>query len=154
MTPERWRQIDALFHDALAQPAAARAAFLADACGDDDALRAEVESLLAADADLGEADDGMTDAVGRGLAPAASDLAMDDADLNDASSDDDGPAPETIGPYRIVQLLGRGGMGTVYLGVRDDLGLRAAVKRVRPGLDAGGDWLRRLRREQRILARL
>jgi hypothetical protein len=47
MTSERWRRIEELFHTALAQDAAERAPFLAEACAGDAGLRQEVESLLA-----------------------------------------------------------------------------------------------------------
>ena len=47
MTPERWQQISQLYHAALTRPVDQRAAFLADACADDEALRQEIESLLA-----------------------------------------------------------------------------------------------------------
>ena len=54
MTPERWKRIEELYHAARARPAAERAAFLANACSDDEAMRRNVESLLAAS----ESDDG------------------------------------------------------------------------------------------------
>ncbi|MBI3424994.1 MAG: PDZ domain-containing protein [Acidobacteria bacterium] len=54
MTPARYQQIGALYHAAQAQPPQARAAFLLEACADDDELRREVESLLAADAAAGD----------------------------------------------------------------------------------------------------
>ena len=47
MTPERWQQIEELFHTVSAHPAAERAAFLDRACTGDESLRAEVERLLA-----------------------------------------------------------------------------------------------------------
>ena len=47
MTPDRWRQVTGIFHAALAHNAAARAAYLVEACGNDEALRAEVLALLA-----------------------------------------------------------------------------------------------------------
>ena len=47
MTPDRWQQIEQLFHAALEREPAQRAAFLRDACAADDGLRREVESLLA-----------------------------------------------------------------------------------------------------------
>jgi serine/threonine-protein kinase len=47
MDPERWRQVEELYHGALKVAASQRAAFLRDACANDDALRREVESLLA-----------------------------------------------------------------------------------------------------------
>ena len=46
MTPERWHQIEALYHAALERPSSDRAAFLAAACGSDETMRREVESLL------------------------------------------------------------------------------------------------------------
>ena len=46
MDPARWQQIERLYHAALARPSAQRAAFLAEACADDEAVRREVESLL------------------------------------------------------------------------------------------------------------
>ena len=47
MNPDRWRRIEALYHQALERPSAERAAFLAAACSDDGTIRREVESLLA-----------------------------------------------------------------------------------------------------------
>ena len=47
MTPERWRQVSRIYHDALARGSGERASFLREACRDDEALRQEVESLLA-----------------------------------------------------------------------------------------------------------
>ena len=46
MSPDRWKRVEALFHEALTRPPADRAAFLASACSGDEALRREVESLL------------------------------------------------------------------------------------------------------------
>ena len=54
MTPDRWKRIEALYHEARARPPADRAAFLAEACADDEAMRRDVESLL----DESESDDG------------------------------------------------------------------------------------------------
>jgi eukaryotic-like serine/threonine-protein kinase len=53
MTPDRWREIERLFHEALARPPAERAAFLEKACAGDDELRREVESLAKSDDDAG-----------------------------------------------------------------------------------------------------
>ncbi|HEX6862165.1 MAG TPA: hypothetical protein VF414_05070, partial [Thermoanaerobaculia bacterium] len=64
---------------------------------------------------------------------------------------------ERVGPYRIVRLLGRGGMGEVYLAERDDGEYRSqvAIKLLAGGAGVfGGERERRLRRERQILASL
>ena len=48
MSTDRWQRLDRIFVDALQRPPEARAAFVREACGDDDALREEVQSLLTA----------------------------------------------------------------------------------------------------------
>lgn len=53
MTPERWRQVEELFHSALVRPAEERAVFLNEACGSDQLLRAEIDSLFAAHENTG-----------------------------------------------------------------------------------------------------
>jgi len=52
MTDDRWQRVKALFQATVERPAGERDAFLASAAADDDALRSEVESLLASDADV------------------------------------------------------------------------------------------------------
>jgi serine/threonine-protein kinase len=63
------------------------------------------------------------------------------------------PAPSRIGPWRLLHIIGSGGMGEVWLGERDDgtVEQRVAIKRVRADLPQFGA---RLREERRILARL
>jgi serine/threonine-protein kinase len=53
MTPERWRQVTAVFHAALTHDASARASYLNQTCADDPVLRAEVEAMLAAHHEAG-----------------------------------------------------------------------------------------------------
>jgi len=133
MEPTRWERLQALFDAAAELAAPAREAFLAESCPDDPTLRRAVESLLL---DLGR-DDAITSAMREELAaPAAQ-------------------PGEHIGPYRLERELGRGGMGEVYLAVRDDAEYhqRVAVKLLRGGL-GGGEILARFRAERQILAGL
>src|SRR5688500_9821256 len=141
MTPmdsSRWDRIQTVFHEALALPAEARQAFLRAACADDERLVNEVSAMLEHDA------------------AGASLLDRDVAEMAGRVLDDgvpDGLLGQRFGPYRLTRLLGEGGMGVVYLGVRDDLDSGAAIKILR---DA---WMSPARRErfaseQRILAQL
>ncbi len=124
----RWNDIQELFNDAAEIPAGERRAFLDRNCGSAD-IRAEVERLLEAE-----------DAAGEFLEEPA--LGGELSRL-----------PGSIGRYRIVREIGRGGMGTVYLGERDDLGQRAAIKVVRQGFESP-EILRRFHSERKILATL
>lgn len=132
--------VERLFHEALALPPEERAAFLA-AHAPDEATRIEVLELLAEDADLAAPLRAAPDA----FAAAAGLVAADDV------------APpltgRTLGPYRILEPIGQGGMGTVYRAVREDLGNQVALKVIRGAM---GDPARlaRFRQEQRVLARL
>jgi non-specific serine/threonine protein kinase/serine/threonine-protein kinase len=136
MAADRWQQLEELFHAMLELPPDRRAAALAAACGDDVELRAEVERLLRADdqasAFVGDAAAGIQRVAATVL-----------------------PESGHIGPYRIVRELGRGGMGTVFLGERDDaqFTMRAAIKLIKRGMDSDA-VLQRFRHERQILAGL
>jgi tetratricopeptide (TPR) repeat protein/predicted Ser/Thr protein kinase len=134
-----WEQVKELLDEALARPEAERAAFVARRAGSDDALRAEVESLLAA-WDRAESSGSITAAFD---VPAPAGGAPDAARLG-----------QVVGSWRLESLIGHGGMGVVYRGEHTDarLGQRAAIKLLRQ--DYRPADLRRFRDEQRILARL
>src|SRR5213594_4200098 len=105
MTEERWSQIEGLFLQAVEIPPNERDDFLSKACKGDDILRREVNSLLACDAPdipLIQGPFLLVNGVRNEVLPAP--------DM----------AGRRIGSYRLVRLLGHGGMGSVHLAVRDD----------------------------------
>jgi tetratricopeptide (TPR) repeat protein len=136
MTPETWRRITDLFHEALALPPDRRAAHLAALSPGDAPHRGAVEALLAAN-DSGDAF----------LETPAARLVPPDGD--------DAPPPPRLGPWSVGNEIGRGGMGAVYLVSRADAEYeqRAALKLIRA--DAlTPDARRRFVTERQILARL
>lgn len=136
MEPDRWQRLWTIFHGALERPEGeARAAFLAAACGDDGALRAEVDSLLEAHE---EPEQGALPAGRPPLAPGAGELA---------------PGAR-IGPYRIARLIAMGGMGEVYEAEQESpVARRVALKRIRLGM-ATREVVRRFEAERQVLARM
>lgn len=62
--------------------------------------------------------------------------------------------PQTIGPYRVLQRLGAGGMGEVFLAHDERLDRHVAIKRIRPDAKVSPDQRERFRREARVAARL
>jgi eukaryotic-like serine/threonine-protein kinase len=139
MTPERWQQVSRIYHDALARDSGERASFLREACQDDEALRQEVESLLAQ--------------------PASTDNFLGEPALAMASGLMDDPAEPTLtgqrlGVYHILDLLGVGGMGEVYRARDTRLGRDVAVKVLPRLFAADPERLARFEREARLLASL
>jgi serine/threonine protein kinase/tetratricopeptide (TPR) repeat protein/TolB-like protein len=130
---ERVREILAL---ALEQDSDVRATFIRDACGTDRALRAEIESLAS-------------------HFEGADSLLEHSPTANLLSFGVDVMAGKRIGTWRIVRMIGQGGMAVVYLAERDDPDFRktVAIKMVRPGPNTE-EIYRRFRNERQTLAAL
>lgn len=136
MDSARWQRMQKLFHEAADLPPSDWQSFLHSACANDQELMSEVLAML-------EQDTAGTSLLDRRLAEVAHQTMAAPSSL---------PVRE-FGPYRIIGVLGEGGMGVVYLAERTDLGNQVAIKVLR---DA---WLSPSRRErfaseQRTLAQL
>jgi serine/threonine protein kinase/sugar lactone lactonase YvrE len=134
MTPERWQQIDSLFQAALELPPEQRDSFIAEACGGDDALRSHVEALLASD------ERGLSFIDSPAFEVAAGLLAGDEPGL---------AAGAQIGHYKILSLLGTGGMGEIYLAEDSILGRQVALKILYESLVDASVRFKQLQREAR-----
>jgi predicted ATPase len=149
MAPEQWHKIASLFQRALERPEAERAAFLAGACGDDTALRREVESLLSADETAEQR-------LGALPAAVAADWLLDVAPPADGADAEAPLAAGTVlaGHYRVEARLGGGGMGVVYLARDARLGRCLALKLLPPELARDRERVLRFEQEARAASAL
>jgi tetratricopeptide (TPR) repeat protein len=135
---EHWERIEGLFYAALELDAAARPGFLRQTCGADAQLLREVESLLqSSEKTVAFARGAVAEAVGQGAAIAQ-------------------PPGKRIGAYEVIRVLGKGGMGTVYLARRADQSYQqeVAIKLMHPGFGPTQRMLLRFSAERQILANL
>jgi len=134
---DRWHVIEQIFHEAVGRPVDERARFLDVACAGDEEIRRELESLLAND--------------GQGLL-ARSAMGLAAADMTRPVQ----PSwvGRTLRAYKIVALVGAGGMGEVYRARDVSLGREVALKLLPHQLSADPERVARLEREARILASL
>lgn len=130
-----FERLDAIFQQAIDLPAGERGAFLDQACGGDAGLRAKVEALLASD--------------GQTLGYLESAIASSAQSVLLASTE------TQFGDWQVIQRIGQGGMGSVWLAERSGQGFtqRAAIKLIRGGMTTP-EVMRRFLAERRILARL
>ena len=125
MEPDRWKQLEGLYHAALERPPEERSRFLQTACEGDDALRQEVQSLLT-QSDVRDFLDGPT-----AVTPGS-----------------------RLGSYDILSAIGKGGMGEVWKARDTKLGREVAIKTLPEEFARDGDRLARFEREAKVLASL
>ncbi len=147
--PSDWGRVERALDEVLDRSLAERDDWLERVGRTDPALARDVERFLAAlDASPGFLE--------RPVAACAAELVATSLDEVSDDISDDAPLPTaTIGPYRLIRELGRGGMGTVYLAERNDgeFTKAVAIKMVRFGTGLAGDS-RRFQTERQILASL
>jgi eukaryotic-like serine/threonine-protein kinase len=160
MSPDRWKQIERLYHAALEREPHARKTFLVQACGGDEELRREVASLLHYDdcptiffespitefAALSQSEEQTAEKFDS-LSPINNRLIIPEAESLPA-------APIFIGDHRILRKLGEGGMGVVYEAEQQNPRRHVALKVIRGGRLADEYQVKLFRREAQALARL
>src|SRR5262245_28302114 len=137
MDEQRWSKIESIYHAALDREPLARAAFLEEACAGDESLRREVEELLGYD--------GAAESFIQGNALAFEARRIDPEELTQT-------APQilpgqSVGAYKILALLGRGGMGVVYRARDERLRRDVAIKILPVSFANDADRLRRFEQE-------
>jgi eukaryotic-like serine/threonine-protein kinase len=127
MDERRWQRIQEIFAETVDLPTEAQQLAVAEMCAGDEALLGDVKEMLTEDARANPLLDSSLDETARAVL-------------------DFGPLPSLIqreiGPYRLLRLLGEGGMGVVYLAERTDIGGQVAIKLLRDG------WLSPMRRQR------
>ena len=137
---DRWQQIERLYHAVLEREQSQRAAYLRKACAGDEALRREVESLLVQE----KRGDALLESPA--LEVAAKVMAKDQSQSSLVG--------QQLGSYKILSLLGAGGMGEVYQGRDTKLGRDVAIKVLPAAFIHDAERLTRFQREARMLASL
>ena len=147
MNPERWQQISRIFKSAILLDTEARNAYVTRQCGGDESLRAEVDKLIASHQQASE-----QDFIGGNAAEAAAPLLVDKNEV--------GPAHRTLsdgqqfGSYVILDAIGAGGMGEVYLARDTRLDRTVALKILPPDISNDRRRMQRFRQEARMASSL
>jgi eukaryotic-like serine/threonine-protein kinase len=139
MTPDRWAEVERLYHAALARDAGERVAFLRETCAGDVALQREVELLLAQQASV-------EGSFGQPAVSVAAEMVSQPPGAMLIG--------RQIGVYRLQALLGAGGMAEVYRARDTKLGRDVAIKVLPQSVMTDPDLLARFEREARVLAAL
>jgi eukaryotic-like serine/threonine-protein kinase len=139
MTPERWQRVKQIFDSALEYAPEQRSAFLSGACGGDDDLRSEVESLISSHEKTGTFIDAPA------YEAAAHLIADETAEFKPG---------QVVGSYEIVSFISRGGMGEIYLAQDRRLNRKVALKILPVSFTRNKDRLRRFEQEARAASAL
>ena len=145
MNPERWHQISRIFKSAISLDNDARAAYLAEQCGKDESLRSEVEKLieshrLASDENF----------IGGHAAEENAALLVDEFEETKPRLE----KGQQLGSYLILDRLGAGGMGEVYLAKDSRLERTVALKVLSPDISADKRRMQRFRQEAKVASSL
>src|SRR5215510_5819510 len=139
MTPERYQQVGQIYRAALELESDQRAAYLGEACAGDEDLQRDVESLLEYQARSGGLiDQPILENAARAMADATTTKVIG----------------QNFGHYRILSLLGHGGMGEVYLALDTRLGRKVAIKLLLAQFTTDSERLRRFEQEARAASAL
>jgi len=145
LTPERWQQISRIFKSAILLDNEARAAYVASQCGRDDSLRVEVEKLIDSHGKA-DADEFMNGVAAEAAAPL---LTNDEVRRQEILN-----KGQRFGSYIILDSLGSGGMGEVYLARDTRLDRTVALKVLSPDITEDKRRMQRFRQEAKVASSL
>ena len=145
MSPERWQQISRIFKSAISLDGEARAAFIDKQCGTDESLRSEVEKLLTSHRKASD-----EDFIGGRAADDGAVLVIDEVEEHPPRLN----KGQQLGSYVILDQLGAGGMGEVYLAKDSRLERTVALKVLSPDISADQRRMQRFRQEAKVASSL
>ncbi|HSK64504.1 MAG TPA: serine/threonine-protein kinase, partial [Pyrinomonadaceae bacterium] len=145
MTPERWQQISRIFKSAISLDTDARKAYVADQCGGDESLRSEVDKLIESH---GQAS--AENFIGGRAADDGAVLLVDEVEEQRPRL----TKGQRLGSYEILDRLGAGGMGEVYLAKDSRLERTVALKVLSPDISADKRRMQRFRQEAKVASSL
>jgi serine/threonine protein kinase len=147
LSPERWKQVSRIFQSAISLDDEARAAYVAGQCGVDESLRVEVEKLIESHQRASEEKfiDGMAAEAGAVLLIVDDEIGQQQSSLNKG---------QQFGSYLIIDALGAGGMGEVYLAKDSRLDRTVALKVLSADISADKRRMQRFRQEAKVASSL